>query len=147
MLKQTTVQLMGNDRYEGFAIDLIYELSIELGFNYEIIVQEDGNYGVCINNITQEWNGVIGELRAGVSAFNLKENNCFDNLFGIFMFLQRADLAIGDLTITSDRLTAIDFTPAIMNLGEFLLLFLHYIEISIQHFCVMQELLFCIESQ
>lgn len=33
-------------------------------------------------------------------------------------FRQRADLAITDLTITSDRVSAIDFTPSFMNLGK-----------------------------
>lgn len=33
-------------------------------------------------------------------------------------FQQRADLAITDLTITSDRVSAIDFTPSFMNLGK-----------------------------
>lgn len=35
-----------------------------------------------------------------------------------FFIQQRADLAITDLTITSDRVSAIDFTPSFMNLGK-----------------------------
>lgn len=36
-------------------------------------------------------------------------------------FLQRADLAVTDLTINSARITALDFTPSFMNLGIALL--------------------------
>lgn len=32
---------------------------------------------------------------------------------------QYADIAITDLTVTSERIKALDFTPAIMNLGKF----------------------------
>lgn len=34
------------------------------------------------------------------------------------MLLQKADLAIGDLTITYERRTAVDFTTPFMNLGN-----------------------------
>lgn len=33
-------------------------------------------------------------------------------------FFQRADIAITDLTVTAERIRALDFTPSIMNLGE-----------------------------
>jgi hypothetical protein len=36
----------------------------------------------------------------------------------IILFLQRADLAITDLTITAERESAADFTMPFMNLGE-----------------------------
>lgn len=66
MLRDSPVQLTGNDRFEGFGIDLIHELSLMLGFNYEFRLQEDGVYGDK-NNVTQEWNGMIRELREGVT--------------------------------------------------------------------------------
>lgn len=65
MLKETTTQLTGNDRYEGFGVDVISELSKILGFNYTFIVQEDGDYGAC-NQTTKEWNGMIRRVLDGV---------------------------------------------------------------------------------
>ncbi|KAL0275560.1 UNVERIFIED_CONTAM: hypothetical protein PYX00_003377 [Menopon gallinae] len=46
MLKEDSRQLSGNDRFEGFGIDLIHELSLMLGFNYTYVVQHDGNFRV-----------------------------------------------------------------------------------------------------
>jgi hypothetical protein len=40
-----------------------------------------------------------------------------------FICLQRADLAITDLTITFDRESAVDFTMPFMNLGRNFLFF------------------------
>lgn len=61
MLKDSSLQLFGNDRFEGFGIDLIHELSLMLGFNYVFQLQDDGDYG-SINNVTKEWTGMIREL-------------------------------------------------------------------------------------
>lgn len=33
-------------------------------------------------------------------------------------FIQEADIAITDLTVTSERIEAIDFSPSIMELGK-----------------------------
>ncbi|KAJ8910751.1 hypothetical protein NQ315_017208 [Exocentrus adspersus] len=93
MLKENTAQLTGNDRYEGFCVDVIDELARILGFNYTFTVQEDGANG-NLDKLTNEWNGMIGEIIKGT-----------------------ADLAITDLTITSERETAVDFTMPFMNLG------------------------------
>ncbi|CAH1961053.1 unnamed protein product [Acanthoscelides obtectus] len=93
MLTETTTQLVGNDRFEGFCIDVIRELSHILGFNYTFVIQEDGVNGV-FNLTTGLWNGMIREVMEG-----------------------RADLAITDLTVTSERETAVDFTMPFMNLG------------------------------
>lgn len=65
MLKDTAVELTGNDRYEGYAIDIIDELSKLLDFDYEILIQKDGNYGVYDND-TRQWDGMIGKIRSGV---------------------------------------------------------------------------------
>ncbi|CAG9764246.1 unnamed protein product [Ceutorhynchus assimilis] len=92
-LKETTDQLTGNDRYEGFCIDVIQELSKLLGYNYTFLVQHDGKNG-NFNRSTNRWDGVIGQI--------IDEN---------------ADLAITDLTITSERENAVDFTSPFMNLG------------------------------
>uniref|UniRef100_A0A182PQM6 Uncharacterized protein n=1 Tax=Anopheles epiroticus TaxID=199890 RepID=A0A182PQM6_9DIPT len=93
MLKDSPIKLSGNERFEGFGIDLIHELSVMLGFNYTFILQEDGVYG-SLNRDTKKWNGMVQELLDW-----------------------RADLAITDLTITSDRESAVDFTMPFMNLG------------------------------
>lgn len=61
MLKDSPMQLTGNDRFEGFGIDLIDELSRLLGFKYIFKLQEDGKYG-SQDNVTKEWNGMIREL-------------------------------------------------------------------------------------
>lgn len=61
MLRDSAQQLTGNERFEGFGIDLIHELSLMLGFNYTFRLQEDGAYG-SLNNVTKEWNGMIREL-------------------------------------------------------------------------------------
>lgn len=61
MLKDSAKKLTGNDRYEGFGIELIHELSVMLGFSYEFILQEDKDYGV-INNVTNKWTGMIKKL-------------------------------------------------------------------------------------
>lgn len=38
--------------------------------------------------------------------------------FLVFLFFQKADLAICDLTITYERRTAVDFTMPFMTLGK-----------------------------
>lgn len=69
MLKDSTIELTGNDRYEGYAVDLIDALAPILGINYEIIIEDDGNVGTY-NNDTQTWDGMIGKIRAGVNYTN-----------------------------------------------------------------------------
>lgn len=61
MLKETTTKLAGNDRFEGFGIDLIKELSAMLAFNYTFMIQEDGQNG-NFDRHTKTWNGMIGEI-------------------------------------------------------------------------------------
>ncbi|EFN84995.1 Glutamate receptor, ionotropic kainate 2 [Harpegnathos saltator] len=93
MLKQSAAIRTGNDRYEGFAIDIIHEMSKILGFNYTFHVQSDNIYG-SLNKKSGSWNGMLGKIIAG-----------------------EADLAITDLTITAERESAVDFTTPFMNLG------------------------------
>lgn len=40
--------LEGNDRYEGFVIDIIKELSNMINFNYTFHVEDSGNNGNCV---------------------------------------------------------------------------------------------------
>lgn len=94
MLKESETQLYGNEQYEGFGIDLIEEMASLKGFNYTFIVQDDAKNGQK-DPVTGKWSGMIGKLIDGT-----------------------ADLAITDLTITSDREEAVDFTTPFMNLGK-----------------------------
>ncbi|XP_029035815.1 glutamate receptor ionotropic, kainate 2-like isoform X2 [Osmia bicornis bicornis] len=93
MLKRSADTMVGNDRYEGFGIDIIQELSKMLGFNYTFEVQGDNVYG-SYSKQKKKWTGMLGKIIAG-----------------------EADLAITDLTITSEREAAVDFTMPFMNLG------------------------------
>nr|XP_018900134.1 PREDICTED: glutamate receptor ionotropic, kainate 3-like [Bemisia tabaci] len=93
MLKESSHKLEGNDRFEGYGIDLIHELSLMSGFNYTFRIQADKSSGNP-DPRTGRWSGMIGEVLEG-----------------------RADLAIADLTITRERESAADFTLPFMNLG------------------------------
>ncbi|XP_016838483.1 glutamate receptor ionotropic, kainate 3 isoform X1 [Nasonia vitripennis] len=89
--------LEGNDRYEGFVIDIIKELSAEIGFNYTFHVQEDKQNGNC--NKTSEYaactcTGMMHKILTGAM-----------------------DMAITDLTITEERAACVDFSTAFWNLG------------------------------
>jgi len=94
MRKDSSEKLTGNAQFEGYSVDLIYEISRLLGFNYTFRLVPDGRYG-SYNPQTKEWDGMMKELLE-----------------------QKADLAIGDLTITYDREQVVDFTTPFMPLGE-----------------------------
>ena len=86
MFKESTEKLVGNDAFEGYAIDLIAEIAkilrkcplrrqfndilwlvlSNLGFNYTFKWVDDGAYGYK-NKETGEWNGLMGELLSQVS--------------------------------------------------------------------------------
>uniref|UniRef100_A0A0C9PM08 GRIK2_3 protein n=1 Tax=Fopius arisanus TaxID=64838 RepID=A0A0C9PM08_9HYME len=82
-----------NRRFEGYAIDLIEELSQLLKFTYAFELVPDGEYG-REDPDTRQWSGLIGRL-----------------------LRREADLAICDLTITKARESAVDFTMPFMDLG------------------------------
>ena len=85
MFKESTEKLVGNDAFEGYAIDLISEIArilrkcpfwrqlsvsvwlsfSNLGFNYTFKWVDDGAYGYK-NKETGEWNGLMGELLSQV---------------------------------------------------------------------------------
>lgn len=79
MVKLSSNTLEGNDRYEGFGIDLIKELSEMSGFNYTFKIQEDFNSGY-IDEKTKKWTGMIGEVINGVRYKNKYYDAyvCFD---------------------------------------------------------------------
>ncbi|XP_029360984.1 glutamate receptor ionotropic, kainate 3 [Echeneis naucrates] len=92
MLKKSDKALVGNDRFEGFCIDLLKELSNILGFTYEIRLVPDGKYGS--QDDKGQWNGMIREL-----------------------IEHRADLAVAPLTITYMREKFVDFSKPFMSMG------------------------------
>lgn len=69
MEKDSSDLLQGNDRYEGFAIDVIKELSLLYGFDYKFVIQEDNNYGKPLNENKTVWSGMVGEILEGVRSF------------------------------------------------------------------------------
>ncbi|XP_055379344.1 glutamate receptor ionotropic, kainate 2-like [Condylostylus longicornis] len=85
--------LTGNQRYEGYSVDLIHKLSQQLDFDYTIEIAPDNQWGK-LDHTTGEWNGIIREL--------------VDH---------KADIGICDLTITHERRQAVDFTVPYMQLG------------------------------
>ncbi|XP_044270331.1 glutamate receptor ionotropic, kainate 2-like isoform X5 [Tribolium madens] len=92
MLK-TQTNVVGNERYEGFCIDLLREIASMVGFEYRIVLVPDSKYGV-IDLETGEWNGIVRQLMD-----------------------KKADLAVGSMTINYARESVIDFTKPFMNLG------------------------------
>lgn len=58
MYTESSKTKVGNDRFEGFIIDLVSELSQILGFKYIFKLVDDNAYGTNENG---EWNGLIGE--------------------------------------------------------------------------------------
>ncbi|KAL2085941.1 hypothetical protein ACEWY4_019261 [Coilia grayii] len=92
MLRPNHQELEGNDRYEGFCVDMLRELAEILKFKYRIHLVGDGVYGVSGANGT--WTGMVGELMT-----------------------RKADLAVAGLTITAEREKVIDFSKPFMTLG------------------------------
>ncbi|CAH4033917.1 glutamate receptor ionotropic, kainate 3-like [Pieris brassicae] len=90
-IKESIMKLEGNDRYEGFTIDLIDKIADILGFNYEFEVE--GDYG-SFDDDTQKWSGMVLKLRE-----------------------EKAEFAICDFTMTAERQKGIDFSIPFMSLG------------------------------
>ena len=59
MLKENADSFKGNDKYEGFIIDLAKEIASVVGFNFTIVPTK--SHGSMIND-HGEWNGMIKEL-------------------------------------------------------------------------------------
>ena len=66
MLKKNSGDFRGNDRYEGYLVDLLHVVAERLNFRYEIYECPDGNYG-SYDKEKDEWNGMVKELIDGVS--------------------------------------------------------------------------------
>ncbi|KAJ8675501.1 hypothetical protein QAD02_011287 [Eretmocerus hayati] len=73
----------GTYELTGYCIDLIHRLSEMMDFEYDLVVPEDGSFGEKVNGV---WNGLVGDLAKG-----------------------QTDIAVGALTMTSEREEVIDF--------------------------------------
>jgi len=54
------IERFGNDRYEGYCVDLAEEICKQLGVKYTLKLVDDNRYGERLPDGT--WNGMIGEL-------------------------------------------------------------------------------------
>uniref|UniRef100_A0A674PS51 Glutamate receptor n=1 Tax=Takifugu rubripes TaxID=31033 RepID=A0A674PS51_TAKRU len=93
MLKKNHEQLVGNDKYEGYIVELAAEIAKHVGYQYKLKLVSDGKYGARDPEIKM-WNGMVGELVYG-----------------------KADVAVAPLTITLVREEVIDFSKPFMSLG------------------------------
>ncbi|XP_049315539.1 glutamate receptor ionotropic, kainate 2 isoform X3 [Bactrocera dorsalis] len=93
VMVKSGISQTGNDRFEGFCIDLLKAIATQVGFQYKIELVPDNMYGV-FNPDTKVWNGIVRELME-----------------------KRADLAVASMTINYVRESVIDFTKPFMNLG------------------------------
>lgn len=59
--KEEGVTYEGNDRYEGYSLDLIDAISKILGFKYVFELVPDNNYG-NYNPETKKWDGLVRHL-------------------------------------------------------------------------------------
>ncbi|CDQ67146.1 unnamed protein product [Oncorhynchus mykiss] len=100
MHKSNYQELRGNDRYQGFCVDMLRELSDLLKFSFRIKLVDDGLYGAPEPN--GSWTGMVGEL-----------------------INRKADLAVAGFTITSEREKVIDFSKPFMSLGISILYRVH----------------------
>lgn len=76
MFERKNPELKGNDRYEGFCIDLIEEIAKLLKFDYVIKLVDDGKYGAPVEP-RNEWNGMVGELIDKVATKAMTGTNSF----------------------------------------------------------------------
>ncbi|KAM7389487.1 hypothetical protein PAMP_023463 [Pampus punctatissimus] len=93
MLKKNHEMLVGNDKYEGYIVELAAEIAKHVGYQYKLKIVSDGKYGAR-DPETKMWNGMVGELVYG-----------------------KADVAVAPLTITLVREEVIDFSKPFMSLG------------------------------
>lgn len=98
MLKKSDKALVGNDRFEGFCIDLLKELANILGFTYEIRLVPDGKYGS--QDDKGQWNGMIRELIEHVSftSYWHIKYSCDIHIAFLFFSEQESDI-LGNMLI------------------------------------------------
>ncbi|XP_045175501.2 glutamate receptor ionotropic, kainate 2-like [Mercenaria mercenaria] len=90
------IVVTGNDRFEGFTIDLLDRISRDLKFNYKIILSPNNEYGGPRGRDPSEaeWGGIVGEILA-----------------------KNATLGMGAISITSQRQSVIDFSLGVVGTG------------------------------
>ncbi|KAK6326776.1 hypothetical protein J4Q44_G00024210, partial [Coregonus suidteri] len=76
---------------KGFCIDILKRLAKIVGFTYDLYLVTNGKHGKKIDGV---WNGMIGEVVG-----------------------QRADMAIGSLTINEERSEVVDFSVPFVETG------------------------------
>ena len=91
MIKPDAAGKEGNDKYEGYIMDLLTELAVKLKCQFSVYMVADGSYGWLHN---KTWSGMIGDILAG-----------------------KADMAAIDMSVTSIRESVIDFTVPFMHSG------------------------------
>ena len=71
MRKRSASQLLGNEQFEGYAVDLLHELSLLYNFKYEILIQEDGSNGQKLQSSdgSVRWDGMMGKVLGKVRWF------------------------------------------------------------------------------
>lgn len=55
------VYFEGNDRFEGYSLDLIDGIAKEIGFHFKLEIVPDNAYG-SFNKKTKKWNGLVKHL-------------------------------------------------------------------------------------
>ncbi|EDV21256.1 uncharacterized protein TRIADDRAFT_30609, partial [Trichoplax adhaerens] len=82
-------------KLSGFLVELLEQLSLDLGFTYTLQFQEDGQYGIPeLTSDGVKWSGMVGSLMR-----------------------REVDLAVAPLSITKERELVIDFTMPYLENG------------------------------
>ncbi|XP_052795001.1 glutamate receptor ionotropic, kainate 3-like isoform X2 [Mya arenaria] len=85
--------MMGNDKFEGFCIDLLEEIAKMLNFQYNLTLVPDKKFG-SLKPAPRYWTGIIRQL--------------VDD---------KADIGLAPFSITPDRSAAVDFTKPFLTKG------------------------------
>lgn len=81
---ETILDEKGNPIWEGYCIDMIMQLAIDMNFDYELVPPKIGTFGSKIGN--NKWDGLVGDLMVGDT-----------------------DIAVAPLLMTAEREEVIDF--------------------------------------
>ncbi|CAI2347615.1 unnamed protein product [Caenorhabditis sp. 36 PRJEB53466] len=86
-------ELQGNDRFEGYCMDLLKLLAKNIsGFEYDVFISDGNKYGA--RQADGSWDGMVG-----------------------YLLNETADVAVAPLTITQERERAVDFSKPFMTTG------------------------------
>lgn len=97
IIKKDDPKLKGNDRYEGFCIDMLQAVAERVNFQYRIYEVADNKYGSITGydaNGTAVWNGLMGDVINGT-----------------------ADIAVAPLTINYERAKYVKYTKPFLTFG------------------------------